>query len=47
MTVILSVLGMGVLFALFTVIGRSEKGCDGKCIGCARDKACESRETRP
>jgi hypothetical protein len=46
MTVILSVLGMGVLFAVFTLIGRSEKGCDGNCIGCTGDKTCESRETR-
>lgn len=47
MTVILGVLGMALLFAVFTAVGRGDKGCDGNCIGCTRGNTCQSRETRP
>ena len=47
MTVILGVVGMAVLFGLFTAIGRSDKGCNGQCIGCAHDRACKSKGARP
>ena len=47
MMVILGVVGMAVLFGVFTVVGRSDKGCNGQCIGCTRGKACASKGGRP
>jgi hypothetical protein len=45
-TYVVGVLVAAVLFGLFTAVGRSDKGCDGQCVGCTRDGACE-REGRP
>ena len=44
MTYIVGVLGAALLFGLFAYLRPSDKsGCDGRCVGCTRDGACESR----
>jgi hypothetical protein len=41
MTITLSILGFGVLFALFGVVQRSRPRCGGNCGGCASACAAE------
>ena len=43
MTVVIGVIGAAVLFGVFTWLRPSDKaGCTGNCIGCTRDRACET-----
>jgi hypothetical protein len=42
MTVIIGVIGAGLLFGLYTLLRPSEGGCTGQCPGCTRDGSCES-----
>jgi hypothetical protein len=44
MTTVLSVLGFGVLFAVFGVMRRTEPACGGNCGAC--DNACGTEEQR-
>lgn len=48
MTVIAGVIGMAVLFGLFTLLRPRDRGdaCTGNCAGCTRDQACPSRNVR-
>lgn len=46
MSVIVGVAGMAILFGLFTWLRPADKGCTGNCIGCARNRACESEGTK-
>jgi hypothetical protein len=43
MTAIAGVIGMALLFGLFTLLRPGDKagGCTGNCVGCTRDGACD------
>ncbi len=41
MTVILGVVGMAVLFGVYTMLRPREGACTGHCVGCKGDRACE------
>ena len=44
MTYIVGVLGAALLFGLFTLLRpRDKDGCNGRCVGCTGDGACEAR----
>ena len=45
MTVIVGMIGLGLLAGLFTMLRPSERGCSGggNCVGCTRDGACEAK----
>jgi hypothetical protein len=50
MTVIAGILGAALLFGLFTALrprDRGGEGCTGNCVGCTRDRACESKGVKP
>lgn len=42
MTTLISILGFGVLFAVFGVMRRTEPACGGNCGAC--DKGCSAEE---
>jgi hypothetical protein len=43
MTVIAGVVGMALLFGVFTLLRPNDRsGCTGSCVGCTRNGACES-----
>ena len=45
MTYVVGIIGLGVLFALFTALRPSDGGCTGQCAGCTGDGSCASKET--
>ena len=42
MTVIWGIVGMAILFGLFTMLRSRDRGCTGNCAGCTRDEACKA-----
>ena len=47
MTVIIGIVGMAVLFGLFTALRPREDACTGQCVGCTRDRGCEKEGGKP
>ena len=46
-TVIVGVIGAALLFGAFTMLRPRDEGCTGNCVGCTRDRSCESRRAEP
>ncbi|HEX2716968.1 MAG TPA: hypothetical protein VHM67_04760 [Gemmatimonadaceae bacterium] len=42
MTTILGVIGAAALFGLFTLLRPRDRSCNGNCVGCARNGACDA-----
>ena len=46
-TVIVGVIGAALLFGVFAMLRPRGEGCTGNCVGCTRDRSCESRRAEP
>ena len=46
MTVIAGILGMAILFGVFTLLRPRDRdeACTGSCVGCTRDRGCASKD---
>ncbi|HZI99978.1 MAG TPA: hypothetical protein VFD22_04900 [Gemmatimonadaceae bacterium] len=42
MSAIWGILCAAILFGVFTMLRARDKGCNGNCVGCARDASCKA-----